>query len=207
MPPQSYLDEVSWVSLFKAMLKIRLAEERVIEIYPSDKIQSPIHLSLGQEAVAAGVCLALRKDDHIYGTYRGHGIYIAKGGSLKKAFAELFAKDTGCCRGKGGSMHYVAPEVGLMGCSAIVASTIPVATGDALAAQYLGSDRVVVAFFGDGAVGEGVFFESLNFAALKKLPVIYVLENNNYAVHSRVKDRHKMTKLYPFFECLWIKGI
>lgn len=203
----SYLDSSTWVELYKKMLKIRIAESRVVELYPTDKIQSPVHLSLGQEAVAAGVCHALRQDDHIYGTYRGHGIYIAKGGNLKKAFAELFAKETGCCRGKGGSMHYVAPEVGLMGCSAIVASTIPVAVGDAFAAKYLGIDRVTVAFFGDGAVGEGVFFESLNFAALKQVPVIFVLENNNYAVHSCVKERHKVLDLYKYGEGMGIKGI
>ncbi|OGQ35666.1 MAG: hypothetical protein A3F16_00535 [Deltaproteobacteria bacterium RIFCSPHIGHO2_12_FULL_43_9] len=206
-PSSSYLDSSAWNELFRKMLKIRLAESRVAEIYPTDKIQSPVHLSLGQEAIAAGVCHALRPDDHIYGTYRGHGIFIAKGGDLKKAFAELYAKNTGCCRGKGGSMHYVAPEVGLMGCSAIVASTIPVAVGDAFAAKYLGLDRVTVAFFGDGAVGEGVFFESLNFAALKQVPVIFVLENNNYAVHSCVKERHKVTELYKFGEGLGIKGI
>lgn len=206
-PSSSYLDSSTWSELYRKMLKIRLAESRVAEVYPTDRIQSPVHLSLGQEAIAAGVCHALRRDDHIYGTYRGHGIFIAKGGDLKKAFAELYAKDTGCCRGKGGSMHYVAPEVGLMGCSAIVASTIPVAVGDAFAAKYLGLDRVAVAFFGDGAVGEGVFFESLNFAVLKQVPVIFVLENNNYAVHSCVKERHRVTELYKHGEGLGIKSI
>ncbi len=192
--------------LYRLMLKIRLVEQKIAAIYPSDKIQSPIHLCVGQEAVSAGVCRALKLTDHIYGTYRSHGIFIAKGGDLKKLFAELYGKESGCSRGKGGSMHFVAPEVGLMGCSAIVASTIPVATGDALASQMTGRQRVVVAFFGDGGVDEGVFFESVNFAALKKLPLIFVCENNHYAIHSKVSDRHKQTDLYKYGESLGVPG-
>ncbi len=199
-------DMVISVELYQVMLKIRLAEQRIIQIYSSDKIQSPVHLSIGQEAVSAGICQALRRTDRIYGTYRGHGIFIAKGGDLKKMFAELYGKDTGCARGRGGSMHLVAPEVGLMGCSAIVASTIPVATGDALASQMQGRPRVVVSFFGDGGVDEGVFFESVNFAALKGLPIIFVCENNVYAIHSHVSDRHKQTELYRYGESLGISG-
>jgi len=199
-------DKQTLVSLYKAMVRIRLAEERVAQIYPTDKIQSPIHLCIGQEAVSAGVCLAMKKEDHLYGTYRGHGVYLAKGGSMKEMFAELYAKDTGCSGGKGGSMHLIAPEVGLMGCSAIVASTIPLAVGDALAAKMQKKNRVSVAFFGDGAVAEGVFFESLNFAALKKLPVIFVCENNNYAVHSRISDRHKKTEFYRYGDVFGVPG-
>jgi|SRR5579884_2060119 len=199
-------DAQTSIDLYMLVLKIRMAEERIAEIYPSDKIQSPVHLSLGQEAVSVGVCRALRREDRIYGTYRGHGIYIAKGGDLRKMFAELYAKDTGCARGKGGSMHLVAQEVGLMGCSAIVASTIPVATGDALASQMQGRPRVVVAFFGDGAVDEGVFFESVNFAALKGLPIVFVCENNAYAIHSRISDRHKQTEIFRYAETLGIEG-
>ncbi|MCM8776327.1 MAG: thiamine pyrophosphate-dependent dehydrogenase E1 component subunit alpha [Candidatus Omnitrophica bacterium] len=200
------LERETYLRLYQCMLKIRLTEERLTEIYPSDEIQSPIHLCIGQEAVSAGVCLALEPTDHLYGTYRSHGIYIAKGGDLKKFFAELYGKETGCSRGKGGSMHLAAPEVGLMACSAIVASTIPVATGDALASQMQKNNRVVVAFFGDGAVDEGVFFESVNFAVLKKLPIIYVCENNHYAIHSKVSDRHKQTELYRFGESLGLSG-
>jgi len=199
-------DKETSIALYKCLLKIRLAEQRIISIYPSDKIQSPVHLSIGQEAVSAGVCKALTDGDHIYGTYRGHGLYIAVGGSLKKLFAELYGKDTGCDRGKGGSMHLVAPEAGLMSCSAIVASTIPVATGDALASQIQGGKRVVVSVFGDGAVDEGVFFESINFAVLKNLPIIYVLENNRYSIHSRIADRHKNTELFRLGEGLGLKG-
>jgi TPP-dependent pyruvate/acetoin dehydrogenase alpha subunit len=194
------------LALYRLMLTIRLAEERVIALYPSDRIQSPVHLSIGQEAVAAGVCLALAAEDHIHGTYRGHGVYIAKGGNLGQMFAELYGKETGCARGKGGSMHLSAEEAGLVGCSAIVASLIPVATGDALAAQMQGSRRVVCSFFGDGAIDEGVFFESVNFAVLKSLPIVYVCENNGYAIHSRVPDRHKQTKLFQIVEGLGLKG-
>lgn len=200
------LDQATLSELYQVMLRIRLAEEKIAEIYPSDQIQSPIHLSVGQEAVAAGVCRALARSDRIYGTYRGHGLFIAKGGDLRRMFAELYGKDAGCARGKGGSMHLTAPEVGLMGCSAIVASTIPVATGDALASQMQGRKRVTVAFFGDGGVDEGIFFESINFAALKRLPVLFVCENNHYAVHSKVSDRHKQIELYKLGEGLGLPG-
>lgn len=199
-------DDDTLIELYRVMLKIRLAEQKVIEVYPTDKIQSPVHLSIGQEAVSAGTCLALRKTDRIYGTYRGHGIYIAKGGDLGRMFAELYGKDTGCARGKGGSMHLVAPEVGLMGCSAVVASTIPVATGDALASDLQGRARVVLAFFGDGAVDEGVFYESVNFAVLKNLPILFVCENNGYAIHSKVRDRHVQTELWRLCEGLGLAG-
>lgn len=192
--------------LYRNMLLIRLAEEKVIELYPTDKIQSPVHLSIGQEAVSAGVCQAMRPGDRIYGTYRSHGLYLACSQETRGFFAELFAKDTGCSRGKGGSMHLAHPQSGLMGCSAIVASTIPVACGDALAAKMRKEDRVVIAFFGDGAIDEGVFYESVNFAALKQIPVLFVCENNNYAVHSKVRDRHRQTELYRYAEGLGLKG-
>jgi len=193
VPPPAKPDPA--LELFALMLKIRLAEQKIIELYPSDKIQSPVHLSIGQEATAVGVCRAMGPLDHIYGTYRGHGVYIAKGGGLKGMFAELYGKDTGCARGKGGSMHLVAPEVGLMGCSAIVSSLIPPAVGDALASSLQGRQRISVALFGDGAMDEGVYFESVNFALLKNLPVLFVCENNGYAIHSKVADRRKQTRL------------
>lgn len=200
------LDRETTTQLYQCMLKIRMTEEKIAELYPSDKIQSPIHLCVGQEAVSAGVAQTLGREDHIYGSYRGHGIYLAKGGNLKKLFAELYGKATGFAKGKGGSMHAAAPDVGLMGCTAIVASQIPVATGDALASLLQGRKRIVVAFFGDGAVDEGVFFESINFALLKRLPILYVCENNHYAVHSEVSDRHKQTELFRIGEGLGLKG-
>ena len=175
--------------LFYKALRIRLAEERIIELYPSDKIQSPVHLSIGQEAVAVGVCQSLLSTDFVFCSYRSHAFYLAKGGDLRQFFAELYGKETGCGRGKGGSMHFAAPEVGLMGASAVVASTIPLAVGAALAAKRLKKDQVIVAAFGDGATDEGVYHESLNFAVLHQLPVIFLCENNGLAVHSRLKAR------------------
>jgi TPP-dependent pyruvate/acetoin dehydrogenase alpha subunit len=194
------------IELYRSMLRIRLAEQKITEVYPSDKIQSPIHLSVGQEAIAAGVCRALAPSDHVHGTYRGHAFYLAKGGDMKRMFAELYGKDDGCARGKGGSMHLVDPDAGLMSCSAVVASTIPVATGDAFASSMQGRKRVVVSVFGDGAIDEGVFYESVNFAVLKKLPIIYVIENNWYAIHSKLPERRAQTELWRVCEGLGLVG-
>lgn len=184
MNPQSV-----YLELFRQALRIRLVEEKIIELYPTDKIQSPIHLSIGQEAVAVGICKSLKESDLLFGSYRGHAFYLAKGGGLKQMFAELFGKLTGCAKGKGGSMHLAAKEAGFMGTSAVVASTVPHAVGAALAARLLRKEQIIVSVFGDGATDEGVYHESLNFAALLKLPVIFVCENNGFAVHSRLKDR------------------
>jgi pyruvate dehydrogenase E1 component alpha subunit len=175
--------------LFNA-LRIRLVEEKVIEIYPSDKIQSPVHLSIGQEAVAVGACHGLRRTDLLFGTYRSHSFYLAKGGDLKQMFAELYGKVTGCAKGKAGSMHLAAPDVGMMGASAVVASTTPHAVGAALAAKMRTTDQVVMAVFGDGATDQGVHHESLNFAALHQVPVLFLCENNGLAVHTRREARH-----------------
>ena len=175
--------------LFYQALRIRLVEERIIELYPSDVIQSPVHLSIGQEAVAVGACHSLTHNDLLFCTYRSHAFYLAKGGNLKEMFAELYGKVTGCARGKAGSMHLAASEVGLMGTSAVVASTIPHAVGAALAAKRLKKDQVIVGVFGDGATEEGVYHESLNFAALHHLPVVFLCENNGLAVHSHRKAR------------------
>ena len=170
-------------------LKIRLVEERIAELYPTDNIQSPVHLSIGQETVAVGVCEPLRRTDLLFCSYRSHAFYIAKGGDLPKMFGELYGKQAGCAGGKGGSMHLAAPEVGLMGASAVVASTIPHAVGAALAARNHKNDQVIVAVFGDGATEEGVYHESLNFAALHELPIVFLCENNGLAVHSRLSER------------------
>lgn len=170
--------------LFRTSLLIRLVEERIIELYPSDRIQSPVHLSIGQEAVAVGVCDALRPDDLVFATYRSHGFYIAKGGRLDTMFAELYGRIGGGAKGKAGSMHLSAPEVGLMGSSAVVASTIPHAVGAALSFKRRRSQRIAVTVFGDGATEEGVYHESLNFAALMKAPVLFLCEDNGLAVHS-----------------------
>src|SRR5262249_31415371 len=152
-------------------------------VYPTDKIKSPVHLSIGQEAVSVGVCAALEPRDVVFGSYRGHALYLAKGGSLQAMIAELYGKATGCTRGKGGSMHLIAPDHGLMGTSAVVGTPIANAVGYAYALRYRRSDAIVASFFGDGATEEGVFAESLNFAVLKELPILFVCENNQYAIH------------------------
>jgi TPP-dependent pyruvate/acetoin dehydrogenase alpha subunit len=189
-------DEAIYRRLFRTALLIRLVEERIIELYPSDKIQSPVHLSIGQEAVAVGVCDALRPDDLVFATYRSHGFYIAKGGQLDAMFAELYGRRGGVSGGKAGSMHLAAPEVGLMGSSAVVASTIPHAVGAALSFKRRGSPRLAVAVFGDGATEEGVYHESLNFAAVMKVPVLFVCEDNGLAVHSHrpVRQAYRLTE-------------
>ena len=175
--------------LYGKLWLTRRFEEVVAEIYPTDKIKSPVHLSIGQEAVAVGVCDALRADDVVSGTYRGHATYLAKGGDAKAMMAELFGKDTGCARGKGGSMHLVDTGAGVLGSSAVVGTTVPVAMGYAFALKREGKGRVVAAFFGDGATEEGVLWESLNFAQLHRLPILFVCENNGYAIHEPIEKR------------------
>jgi TPP-dependent pyruvate/acetoin dehydrogenase alpha subunit len=170
--------------LYRELYKIRRAEEEVALAYPSDRIKSPVHLSIGQEAVSVGVCEALGPDDVVYGTYRGHALYLARGGDLGAMIAELYGKLTGCTRGKGGSMHLIAPDRGVMGMSAVVGTTIANAVGHAYAVKYRRLGAIVASFFGDGATEEGVFAESLNFAALKQLPLLFVCENNGYAIHT-----------------------
>ena len=176
--------------LEKQCFRIRMIEEGISSIYASDKIQSPVHLSNGQEAVSVGVCARLEKQDLVFGTYRGHALYLAKGGCLKKMMAELFGKVTGCGKGRAGSMHLADKENGVMGCSAIVSSTIPHAVGAAYAAKLRKSGQIVVCFFGEGAMGEGVYHESLNFSAKHQLPILFVCENNEWAIFTRVNDVH-----------------
>ena len=174
--------------LYRA-LRIRRVEERIVQLYPSDKIQSPVHLSIGQEAVAVGTCQSLTPSDLLFCSYRSHAFYLAKGGDLGAMFAELYGKATGCGGGKAGSMHLAAPEVGLMGASAVVASTVPHAVGAALAAKRLGKPQVIVAVFGDGATDQGVYHESLNYAVLQRLPLLFLCEDNGLAVHSPLAKR------------------
>ncbi len=175
--------------LFRSMFLIRRVEEEIIRLYPSDKIKSPVHLSIGQEAVAAAVCDHLDRSDVLFGTYRGHALYLAKGGHVPRMMAELYGKVDGCARGKAGSMHLVDPEVNMMGTSAVVATGISNAVGAALALKMQKSKAIVVCFFGEGATDEGAWHESMNFASLKKLPILFVCENNFYAIYSHVKDR------------------
>jgi len=181
---------------YQSLYRIRRVEEEIAKIYPSDKIKSPVHLSIGQEAVAVGVCEALRPSDVVFGFYRSHAFYLAKGGDLKKMMAELYGKATGCANGKGGSMHLVDVERGVMGTSAVVGTGIPQAVGYAYAVKLQRRDVIVTSVFGDGAVDEGAFHESLNFASLKKLPVIFICENNGYAINSRQLDRHPLPNIW-----------
>ena len=181
---------------YRSLYRIRRVEEEIVKVYPSDKIRSPVHLSIGQEAVSVGVCEALKQEDIVFGSYRCHAMYLAKGGDLNQMIAELYGKATGCSKGKGGSMHLVDIEHGIMGASAVVGTTIPEAIGYAYGLKVQKSNAVVVIFLGDGASEEGVFYESLNFAALKSLPIIFVCENNLYAIYTHQKYRQKNTEIY-----------
>ena len=181
------------VELFARMCLIRAFEQRVSSLYRAAEIPGFIHTSLGQEAVAVGVCAALRDDDWIATTHRGHGHCLAKGADLDAAMAELFGKATGLCKGKGGSMHIADPRKGILGANAIVGASLPLATGAALSNRLLGRDGVSVAFFGEGAVNQGTFHESVNLAAIWDLPVLFVCENNGYAefTDSRTMSRRE----------------
>jgi TPP-dependent pyruvate/acetoin dehydrogenase alpha subunit len=177
------------IRLYRSMYLIRRVEEEIIRLYPTDKIKSPVHLSIGQEAVSAAVCDHLERTDIAFGTYRGHALYLAKGGDVPRMMAELYGKVDGCARGKAGSMHLVDPDVGMMGTSAVVATGISNAVGAALALKMQKSKAIVACFFGEGAADEGAFHESMNFASLKKLPILFICENNFYAIYSHVRDR------------------
>jgi len=174
--------------LYKTMLRIRLCEESFVDPILAGEVTTPCHLCSGQEAVAVGLCSVLAKDDYVFGNHRSHGHFLAKGGSMKALAAEIYCKEAGCSRGRGGSMHLIDPEVGMLGSAPIVAGTISLAVGAALAASIRKDKRVAVSFFGDGATGEGVLYESLNFAALMKLPIIFACENNLYATHMPVSE-------------------
>jgi TPP-dependent pyruvate/acetoin dehydrogenase alpha subunit len=175
--------------LYRSLYRIRRVEEEIARVYPSDCIKSPCHLSIGQEAVSVGVCSALEPSDVVFGTYRGHALYLARGGDLPQMVAELYGKATGCTGGKGGSMHLIAPEVGMMGTSAVVGTTVANALGYAYAMKYRRTGALVASFCGDGGTEEGVFAESLNFAALKRLPILFICENNRYAIHTHQTRR------------------
>ena len=190
------------------MLTIRLLEEKVAALYSEQEMKCPVHLCRGQEAIAAGVCFHLKKEDTIFSTHRSHGHCIAKGMDLKPMVAELYGRTNGCARGKGGSMHLVDPENGIPGTTAIVGGCIPLAVGGALSARLKGrKDLVSVAFFGDGAMDEGSFHESMNFASLKKLPVIFVCENNFYATNSPQRARHPQVEIVGRAKGYGIPGI
>jgi len=170
------------IALYYNMLRIRMVEETILNLYPEQEMRCPVHLCIGQEAIPAGVCANLKKEDYIMSSHRSHGHYLAKGGGIKAMFAEIYGKATGCCKGKGGSMHLVDLSVNMLGATSIVAGVIPVAAGVAFGTIMKKEKRIMVVFFGEAATEEGVFSETLNFASLKKLPIIFVCENNFFSV-------------------------
>jgi pyruvate dehydrogenase E1 component alpha subunit len=179
------LPEENLLETYRKMLEIRLFEEKVFELYGQNLVPGTIHLYAGEEAVAVGVCSALSKDDYITSTHRGHGHCIAKGADMKRTMAEILGKKTGYCKGKGGSMHIADFSIGMLGATAVVGAGLPIAVGAALSARLRKTDQVVVCFFGEGASNQGTFHESINMASAWKLPVIFVCENNLYAMGTR----------------------
>jgi pyruvate dehydrogenase E1 component alpha subunit len=176
----SETDREQWLHMYEQMFKIRAFEEQVNELYQGAKMPGLAHLYIGEEAIAVGVCEALTREDYITSTHRGHGHCLAKGASIDKMFCELLGKEAGYCHGKGGSMHIADQDTGNLGANAIVGGSSAIATGAAFASKRLGNGRVAVCFFGEGALGQGLVYESMNMAQLWKLPVIYVCENNLY---------------------------
>ena len=192
------------IALYQTMHLIRMCEEKIRVHYPSDKLKTPVHLCIGLEAIVAGVIYLLKSDDQVFGTYRNHGIYLAKSGNTDRFFGEMFGRVTGESRGKSGSMHLSAPESGFMGSSAIVGTTIPLSLGCAFVNQQKNNGRLTAVFFGDGATDEGVFWESLNFACLKKLPLMFICEDNGLAIHSKTSERQgyrSITDIVNQFDC------
>jgi pyruvate dehydrogenase E1 component alpha subunit len=182
------IDIEQYLHMYEQMLKIRDFEEQVNDLYKTGRMPGLAHLSSGQEAVAVGVCEALQRTDYIASTHRGHGHCLAKGAAVNRMFAELLGKEAGFCRGKGGSMHIADPDSGNLGANAIVGASTGIATGAALSIKLRGTDQVAVAFFGEGALGQGLVYEVMNMAALWKLPIIYVCENNMYAEYTFYKE-------------------
>lgn len=192
---------------YRRMLRIRRFEEEGTRLFKAGKIPGAFHASIGQEAAIVGACLALRNDDTICGTHRSHGHPIGKGADLKTLMAELMAKSTGISKGRGGSMHLADRSVGIIGQSAIVGGGIPLATGAALSAKVRKSDQVSLCFFGDGAVNQGTFHESLNMGSLWKLPVVYVCENNGYAITTSLAQSHAQTSIAKRAESYGMPGV
>lgn len=187
MNPSSATSRIE--SLYRTVLRIRRVEEAIAERYAAQEMRCPVHLSIGQEAVAAGVCAALTQQDGVFSNHRAHAHYLAKGGSLTAMLAEIYGKAEGCCKGVGGSMHMIDLAAGFMGAVPIVGATVPLAVGAAWAAKLRGEDKVITVFFGDGTFEEGAVYESINFAVLHQLPVLFVCENNLYACYTRLSTR------------------
>jgi len=177
------------LQMLTKLLLIREVEKKIIYLFAQRQMRCPIHLSIGEEASAVGVCQALKREDMVFSNHRCHAHYLAKGGSVKRMFAELYGRDTGCCRGMGGSMHLVDQSVNMMGSSSIVASSVPIAVGAAWRNKLQNNKIITAVFFGDGAMEEGVIYESMNFAVLHNLPIFFVCENNELATYTPIADR------------------
>ncbi len=196
------LSTEKYLGMYRSMLKIRHAESQVVKMFQSGMIPGFVHSYLGEEAVAVGACAALKEHDFITSTHRGHGHLIAKGGKIDKMMAELSGKETGYCKGKGGSMHIADVSLGIVGANGIVGAGLPIANGVALSSQMRGTDQVTLCFFGDGAANQGTFHEALNLASIWKLPLVFVCENNLYAMstpqsyHSNVEHLAERSRSY-----------
>ena len=188
------------MSLLQAMARIRRVEEAIAIRYPEQEMRCPVHLCIGQEAIAVGVCAAMDSGDRVFSNHRAHGHYLAKGGDLNAMIAELYGRATGCCGGRGGSMHLIDLAVGFMGATPIVGGTVPLAVGSAWASSLQQDGKVTVVFFGDGCFEEGVVHESLNFASLHKLPVVFVCENNGLSVYTQRRERQPSRPIYRVAE-------
>lgn len=193
-------------NLYKNLLLIRKVEEKIVEIYDTDKIKSPVHLSIGQEYISLAACYHLSKKDIVFGTYRSHALFLSKGGSVQQIFYELFGKNKSFSKGKAGSMHLSDPKVGMIFSSAIVSSTIPLAAGYAYNFKINNKKNIVLSFFGDGATEEGVFFETLNFAKLKNLPIVFICENNLLAINTPIEKRQSNQKIIEKVSAFKIKS-
>jgi pyruvate dehydrogenase E1 component alpha subunit len=195
------------LEIYYSMVKVRRVEERLVEIFAQGKIPGFIHVSIGQEAVAAGVCSCLNADDYIYTTHRGHGQALAKGISLKSFMAEIYGRRDGCCKGKSGSMHIASKECGVAGSNGIVGAGIPISIGAAFASMYRGQNKVTVCFFGDGASNQGTFHESLNISSLWNLPIVFCCENNGWAQFSSQKTYMKLENISKRAEAYGMYGV
>ncbi len=203
----SRIDKKSCLKMYERMLTIRCFEEKAIELFEHNLIRGNIHPCIGQEAVSVGACTPLRRDDFMVNTHRGHGNCIAKGADLKLMMAELLGKSTGYCKGKGGSMHIADFQGGNLGANGIVGGGLPIAVGAGISIQNRGTDQVAVCFFGDGATNQGTFHESLNLAALWKLPVIFVCENNLYGLSTPVRESISVVNLSDRAKAYGIPGL
>lgn len=195
------------LGMYRSMFRIRRFEERLAELVESKEVGTPCHLYIGQEGIAAGVCAALNVKDYVWGGHRSHGHYLAKGGEMCLMMAEIFGKESGCSKGRGGSMHLIAKQVGILGTVPLVAATIPLSVGTALASKLKKDGLVSVCFFGDGATEEGHFHESMNLAAIYRLPVVFVCENNFYASHMSLMERRAADNIRLSAEAHGIPGV